>query len=234
VFKAAKTRILSGILLALLGTGAAHAQANGGGSFTENFDQAPLRRWAVSNGWSNGGSFDCVFRGFNVVQKDAGLAMIRSGSGPTSACAEIASKQAYRYGTFEVRVKPAVGSGLQTGFFLFSRGTNQRPAQEINSGVLGRTAENRSVDLAIVWTEHQYSLYQDGVLTKQVKAEEAAIPRDSMNVYLSLFSRKEEWIGPLDQSALPATAVFERFAYTAWGDPCQFPESIVCRLALTD
>ncbi|MFO1147000.1 MAG: family 16 glycosylhydrolase [Alsobacter sp.] len=232
--KAVGRMISGGLVLAVLGTCGAYAQTSGSESFVEKFDQTLSRRWIVSNGWSNGGSFDCVFRGANVVQKDNGVAMIRSGSGPTAACGEMSSKQAYRYGTFEVRLKPAVGSGLQTGFFLYSRGTNQRPAQEINSGVLGRFAENKPVDLAIVWTEHQYALYQDGVLTKQVKAGEAAIPKDAMYVYLSLFSRKEEWIGPLDQSTLPATTTFERFSYTAWGEPCQYPESIVCRLQLTD
>jgi endo-1,3-1,4-beta-glycanase ExoK len=227
---------LAGCVAGLLASSAAFAQTTEP-SFVDKFTGFSVKRWQISDGWSNGGTFDCSWKASAVRLTNGGIALslIEKGAaaGGGYICGEVQSRQKYRFGVFEARFKPAEGSGINTGFSLFAPATKDHGQQEINAGVLGKDATGGFVDVGFVWTEKQLSWYENGVLVKQIKAGEGEIPQDPMMIIFSTYNRSEPWMGPFLPTTLPATAVFQRIAYTAPGDPCQFPESLVCTQKLT-
>jgi endo-1,3-1,4-beta-glycanase ExoK len=207
------------------------AHAEGSPGFVDHFERFNASRWRISDGWSNGGTFDCSFKGTNVRLEEGALSLSRVGLAPNGTCAEVQSATTYLYGTFEAQVKPAVGSGLFTSMFLFSPGGKGVPSTEIRSGILGRTALQQAVRLGIVWTPKGVTVYEDGHVVKTLGPEEAKALSSPMKIFLTAYSRKESYLGDLDTAALPARAQFDWVAYTPLGAPCQFPESLACQLA---
>lgn len=228
---------LAGGLMGLLASGGVFAQTATEPSFVDKFNGFSAKRWQISDGWSNGGTFDCSWKGSAVRLTNGGIALslIEKGAaaGGGYLCGEVQSRQKYRFGVFEARFKAAEGSEINTGFSLFAPATKDHGQQEINAGVLGKDATGGFVDVGFVWTEKQISWYENGVLVKQIKAGEGEIPQEPMMIVFSTYNRSEPWMGPFLPTTLPATAVFQRVAYTAPGDPCQFPESLVCTQKLT-
>lgn len=205
--------------------------AEGPPGFVDHFDRFNGSRWRISDGWSNGGSFDCTFKGSNVRLEEGALSLSRTGFSPNGACAEVQSTVPYLYGTFEAQVKPAVGSGLYTSMFLYSPGDKGVPSTEISSGVLGRTALNQAVKLGIVWTPTSVTVYEDGRVVKSLGQAEANALSSPMKIILTAYSRKESYLGDLDKSAIPARALFEWVSYTPLGAPCHSPEALACQIA---
>ncbi|MEO1206270.1 MAG: family 16 glycosylhydrolase [Pseudomonadota bacterium] len=88
--------------------------------------------------------------------------------------------------------------------------------------------------MAFEWFPDALRWYLDGKLVHEVKATpEKPLPAEPSKMMLSVWSGQGEnmvqWLGRFDPSRLPQQATFDYVAFTKMGDPCQFPDSIVCK-----
>ncbi|WP_193335590.1 family 16 glycosylhydrolase [Devosia beringensis] len=124
--------------LALLQAGPALAQ---GTAFHDDFDSLDLKRWYVSDGWSNGAHQNCIW---STDQATATDGMLKVGFAPVPKndrqyrCGEIQTRTAFGYGTFETRMKTPGGSGLNAAFFSYIGAQQSKPHDEIDFEVLLR------------------------------------------------------------------------------------------------
>lgn len=178
-------------------------------------------------------------------------------NGRDYVCGEVQTNRRFSYGTFEVRMKAVAGPGLNTGFFSYIGPVHKQPHDEIDFEVLGKDPSKVQVnqyvngksvgsaklvdvpggadqdfhDYAFVWQEDRIAWYVDGELVDEA-TDPAKLPSHASKIYLSLWSSDtlKSWMGPFTDPGAPVTAEIDRVAYTAPGDDCQFPESIVCKL----
>jgi endo-1,3-1,4-beta-glycanase ExoK len=107
-------------------------KTTGGGSFFEDFSTFNRSRWQISNGWSGGPDQGCVWSANNVKPVGKTMTLLlnnRRGGGKDFSCGEMQSREAYGYGTYEVRMRPAAGTGIVSAFLSYT-GPAQGTAQE--------------------------------------------------------------------------------------------------------
>jgi endo-1,3-1,4-beta-glycanase ExoK len=167
-----------------------------GKSFVENFDKLDKKRWYVSDGWSNGDHQNCTWSAKQVNVSDGILKLgfqAEPSKGRSNVCGEVQTNKRFSYGTFEVRMKAAVGSGLNTGFFSFIGPVHKQPHDEIDFEVLGKDpskvqvnqyvngksvgsaklvdvpggADKEFHDYAFVWQQDRIAWYVDGKLVEE-------------------------------------------------------------------
>lgn len=237
---------------------ASSAQPATGTSFVEDFDRLDAGRWYVSDGWSNGDHQNCTWSKTQVRVEDGRLKLgflRQKAKDREYVCGEVQTNQRFGYGTFEVRMKAVAGSGLNTGFFTYIGPVHQQPHDEIDFEVLGKDPStvqiNRYVDgnsrgpgdlvevsggadgnfhdYAFVWQKDRIAWYVDGKLAGEV-ADPAELPSHPSKIYISLWGSDTlgSWMGAFADPGQPVAAEVERVAFTAEGDKCQFPESVVC------
>lgn len=248
---------LIGIGLLPLSATAQEDQANGT-SFVENFDSISRSFWYVSDGWNNGPHQNCTWSK-KQVGLDKGVLQLDFTQGKTGerdyACGEIQTTKRYGYGTYEARIKAATGSGLNSAFFTYIGPTDKKPHDEIDFEVLGKNSGEVQVnqyikgkggneklvpvaggadqgfnDYAFVWEKDRLRYYLNGKLVQEV-TDPSKIPTHAQKIFFSLWGTDtlSNWMGKFAYSA-PARMEIDRVAFTAQGDPCQFPESIACTL----
>ncbi|WP_379065568.1 glycoside hydrolase family 16 protein [Mesorhizobium sp. UC74_2] len=231
-----------------------------GKSFVENFDKLDKKRWYVSDGWSNGDHQNCTWSAKQVNVSDGILKLgfqAEPSKGRSNVCGEVQTNKRFSYGTFEVRMKAAAGSGLNTGFFSFIGPVHKQPHDEIDFEVLGKDpskvqvnqyvngksvgsarlvdvpggADKEFHDYAFVWQQDRIAWYVDGKLVEEA-TDPAKLPSHPAKIYLSLWGSDtlKSWMGTFSSPPQQIIAEVDRVAYTAPGDACQFPESIVCKL----
>jgi endo-1,3-1,4-beta-glycanase ExoK len=124
--------------LALVQAAPALAQ---GTAFHDDFDALDLKRWYISDGWSNGAHQNCVWSSDQAKAADGTLNV---GFAPLPKndrqyrCGEIQTRTAFGYGTFEARMKTPAGSGLNAAFFTYIGAQQGKPHDEIDFEVLLR------------------------------------------------------------------------------------------------
>jgi endo-1,3-1,4-beta-glycanase ExoK len=246
---------------AIAGAGIAQAaEVKTGKSFVENFDRLDRDRWFVSDGWTNGEHQNCTWSKDQVRLADG---ILRLGFANEKlkerdhVCGEVQTNQRFGYGTYEIRMKAAAGSGLNTGFFSYIGPVQKQPHDEIDFEVLGKDpskvqinqfVNGKSVgdaklvevsggadqgfhDYAFVWEKDAIRWYVDG---KQVgeATDPAKLPTHPSKIFVSLWGSDtlSDWMGPFAAPTAPVAAEVDRVAFTALGDPCQFPESVACKL----
>lgn len=238
----------------------AHAEQAAGKSFVEKFDKLDKSRWYISDGWSNGDHQNCTWSAKQVSVSDGTLKLgfdKRTYKDRDHVCGEVQTNARFGYGAFEVRMKAAAGSGLNTGFFSFIGPVHKQPHDEIDFEVLGKDPSKVQVnqyvnaksvgsaklvdvpggadkdfhDYAFVWEQDRIAWYVDGKLVDEA-TDPAKLPSHAGKIYLSVWGSDtlKSWMGAFAEPDGPIAAEFERVAYTAPGDACQFPESIVCTL----
>lgn len=227
-----------------------------GTSFVETFDRLDRKRWDVSDGWSNGAHQNCTWSKRQVAVADGILKLrfIRQKAKDRDySCAEIQTKPRFGYGTFEVRMKAAKGAGLNSAMFTYIGPMHKQPWDEIDFEVLGKNpsevqlnqyvngkggneklapvaggADQGFNDYAFVWEKDRLRYFINGQLVHTVD-DPTKIPSHPAKIMLSLWGSDtlKAWLGAF---ADPGTAMVEvdRIAYTAPGDECQFPQSVVC------
>jgi endo-1,3-1,4-beta-glycanase ExoK len=234
------------------------AQEGNGASFIENFDSMDRSFWYVSDGWNNGAHQNCTWSKKLATVENGQLTLgfedAKAGD-RKFACGEIQTKGRYRYGTYEVRMKSATGPGLNSAFFTYIGPTDKKPHDEIDFEVLGKDTSRVQVnqyiaakggneklvevpngadsgfnDYAFVWEKDRLRYYLNGALVHEV-TDPQKLPTNAQKIFLSLWGTDtlSDWMGRFSYAG-PSQMIVDRFAFTALGDKCQFPESIACAL----
>jgi endo-1,3-1,4-beta-glycanase ExoK len=229
-----------------------------GTSFVENFDRIDPSIWYVSNGWNNGGHQNCTWSKKQVTVEGGmlqlGFAQEKS-KDRDYACGEIQSKARFGYGTYEVRMKTATGPGLNSAFFTYIGPTDKKPWDEIDFEVLGKNTAQVQVnqyvngkggneklipvaggadkgfnDYAFIWEENRLRYFVNGQLVQEV-TDRSKLPSNAQKIFISLWGTDtlKQWMGTLAYTG-PATLTVDRVAFTALGESCRFPESVLCTL----
>jgi endo-1,3-1,4-beta-glycanase ExoK len=249
------------LALAISGSLPALAQAQQGAtgkSFVEEFDRIDPSIWYVSDGWNNGGHQNCTWSKKQVGVKD-GMLELGFAEGKSKdrnyLCGEIQTKARFGYGTYEVRMKTATGSGLNSAFFTYIGPTDKKPWDEIDFEVLGKNSGQLQVnqyingkggneklvpvaggadkgfnDYAFIWEENRLRYFVNGQLVQEV-TDKAKIPTNAQKIFLSLWGTDtlKQWMGAMAYSG-PSTMTVDRVAFTALGEACRFPDSVLCKL----
>jgi endo-1,3-1,4-beta-glycanase ExoK len=256
----------SGALIAVISAGPSFAQSETqalagatGKSFVDNFDTLDRKRWFVSDGWNNGKHQNCTWSKKEVTQSDGKLVLgfkAEKFKDRDHVCAEVQTRHRFGYGTYEVRMKAAAGSGLNSGFFTFIGGADKQPHDEIDFEVLGKNpskvqlnqfvdgedvgeqklvpvdggADQGFHDYAFVWKKDSIRWYVDGKMLGEA-TDPAKIPTHASKIFASLWGSDtlKSWMGPFSDQGGPVKAEIDRIAFTALGDKCQFPQSIACK-----
>lgn len=229
-----------------------------GPSFVEEFDSLDRKRWYISDGWSNGEHQNCVWSKDQVKVADGVLHLgfaRQAAEDRDHVCGEIQTNQRFGYGTFEIRMKAVKGSGLNTGFFTYIGPVHKQPHDEIDFEVLGKDpsqvqlnqyVDGKSVgdgklvdvpggadqgfnDYAFVWRKEGIAWYVNGKLVGEA-TDPARLPSHAQKIYISLWGSDtlKSWMGIFAEPEAPVAAEIDRVAFTAAGDKCQFPQSVVC------
>lgn len=238
-------------------TGSAQDGATGK-SFIETFDRLDSSMWYVSDGWNNGSHQNCTWSK-TQVKAEGGALQLSLTEGKTAdrnyVCGEIQTKARFGYGTYEVRMKAATGSGLNSAFFSYIGPTDKKPWDEIDFEVLGKDtgqvqlnqyvngkggneklvavaggADKVFNDYAFIWEENRLRYFVNGKLVHEV-TDKAKIPTNAQKIFLSLWGTDtlKQWMGAFSYAG-PVTMTVDRVAYTALGEDCRFPESVLCSL----
>ena len=246
--------------LAYIPTASLAQEPAAGESFVENFDRLDTKRWYISDGWANGDHQNCTWSKAQVKVADGTLRLgfaKQQTKDRAYACGEIQTNPRYGYGAYEIRMKAVAGSGLNTGFFTYIGPVHKQPHDEIDFEVLGknpskvqintyvngkkvgpetlaevpRGADKAFNDYAFVWEKERIRWYVNGKLVGEV-TDPAKVPSHASKIYVSLWGSDtlKSWMGTFAEPAGPIAAEIDRITFTAAGDACQFPESIVCKL----
>lgn len=247
-------------LVAAVAAGSPLAAQQGatGTSFVEEFDQLDTKVWYVSDGWNNGAHQNCTWSKDQVAVSGGKLELTfdaKKLGERDHVCGEVQTKKRYGYGTYEVRMKSATGSGLNSAFFSYIGPADKKPHDEIDFEVLGKDTSRVQVnqyiagkggneklvdvaggadsgfnDYAFVWQKDRLRYYLNGALVHEV-TDPAKLPDNAQKIFVSLWGTDtlSDWMGKFALAG-PAKLEVERLAFTADGDACQFPESVACLL----
>ncbi|WP_375401954.1 family 16 glycosylhydrolase [uncultured Sphingomonas sp.] len=229
------------------------------GSFFDPLDRIDAARWTVSDDWTNGDHQGCTWSRDNVsVSK--GVLQIRLGRAADRLrpyrCGEIKSTVPFGYGTYEVRMRTAAGSGLNSNMFTYSGKPLTPVHDEIDFEFLGKSSGTVQLnffasgkgdhgtlpelgfdtaagfnDYAFNWTPGRIRWYVNGKLVRDASGTD--LPKVPGNLILSLWNGTkniEDWLGPFDAARTPVAAEFDWIAYTKTGERCRFPQSVTCKL----
>jgi endo-1,3-1,4-beta-glycanase ExoK len=245
----------------LLAAGAPQLRSEMGHSFVERFSPMQPERWVASNGWTNGDHQGCVFAARNVRQLGnmVELALDNSGQIRPFACAELQSRAAYHYGTYEVRLRSAAGPGLVTAFFTYTGPIHGSPHDEIDFEFLGKNprsvqinyfvdgkpqlgrhialegdASSDFADYAFEWLENSLRWFVNGRMVHEARrVPNQPFPTHPGHIIISLWNGEgpdmKGWLDEFRYPGAPLKATYEYVSFTAAGESCQFPQSIVCR-----
>ncbi len=124
------------------------------GNMNADFTNGESPLFEKSNGWTNGGMFNCTWRDSNVTFENGAMQLsINADLDPdTYSGAEYRSKGFYGYGMYEVSMKPIKNDGVVSSFFTYTGPSDNNPWDEIDIEFLGK-------DTTIV----QFNYFTDGV-----------------------------------------------------------------------
>ena len=229
-------------------------------SFVDNFSNFDRSRWFVSDGWTNGAHQNCTWSKDLVRLSDGVLSLgfeKRKLKDREFACAEIQTKQRYGYGVYEARMKTGTGSGLNAAFFSYIGPQDKQPWDEIdfevltkdpskvqvNSYIQGKPKNGKLVDVeggadkgfndyAFIWEKDRLRWYVNGKLVQEV-TDPQELPTHSQKIFFSLWGSDtlKNWMGAFSDPGRQVSMQVQRVAFTALGQPCQFPESLACSVS---
>ncbi|MER8980153.1 family 16 glycosylhydrolase [Mesorhizobium sp. M0870] len=226
-------------------------------SFVDDFKSFDRARWYVSDGWNNGSHQNCTWSKGMVELSNNVLSLgfeKQTLKDRDYVCGEIQTKQRFGYGTYEARLKTDTGSGLNAAFFTYIGPSDKQPWDEIDFEVLTNDTskvqvnayiagkgkneklvdvpggtENAFNDYAFVWQKDSLRWYVNGQLVNTI-ADPAKLPSHAQKIFFSFWGSDtmKGWMGAFADPGRKLSLQIERVAFTALGEPCQFPESLAC------
>ncbi|WP_377296828.1 glycoside hydrolase family 16 protein [Rhizobium sp. SGZ-381] len=236
---------------------AAMAQTTGA-SFVENFDKLDSTFWYLSDGWNNGAHQNCTWSKDAITVANGQLTLEfrqKQTAERAYTCGEIQTRQRYGYGTYEIRMKAATGSGLNSAFFSYIGPTDKQPHDEIDFEVLGKNTNEVQVNqyisakggneklvpvaggadkafntYAFIWEKNRLRYFLNGKLVHEV-TDPAKIPTHPQKIFASLWGSDtfKDWMGTFAYNG-PVSMQVDRIAFTALGEKCKFEGSVLCTL----
>ena len=145
----AKKRIVLCFILSLLLISSVALTASAKTHFGEAFDSFNSSLWEKSNGWTNGGMFNCTWKSNNCNFSGGimDLSITKDSGSKPYAGGEYRTKNTYSYGLYQVNMKPAKNSGIVSSFFTYTGS----PWDEIDIEFLGKDT-----------TKVQFNYYTNG------------------------------------------------------------------------
>lgn len=139
-----------------LGIGTVNAAAASrftGSYFGVGFDRHESDKLEMSNGWSNGGMFNCTWSANNIGFSNGklNLSIYRDGRGGYTG-GEYRTRQTFGYGMYDVSMKPIRNDGVVTSFFTYTGPSDGTVWDEIDIEFLGKDT-----------TKVQFNYYTKGV-----------------------------------------------------------------------
>jgi endo-1,3-1,4-beta-glycanase ExoK len=236
----------------------AHAQdIKSAPSFVDDFKSFDRSRWYVSDGWNNGSHQNCTWSKGQVSLSDGVLSLgfeKQKLKDREFTCGEMQTKQRFGYGTYEARMKTDAGPGLNAAFFSYIGPSDKQPWDEIDFEILTKDTSKVQVnayidgkgkneklvevpggtdkafnDYAFVWEKDSLRWYVNGQLVNTI-TDPTTLPSHAQKIFFSLWGSDtmKGWMGAFADPGRKLSLQVERVAFTALGDPCQFPESLVC------
>ncbi len=231
--------------------------AQGNVSFFDDFDELNSDRWLVSDGWVNGNWQNCEWTAQALGVRDGmlGLSFLpQQTSKRDYMCGEIQSRGFYGFGTFEARMKTPVGSGMNAAFFSYTGPPHGNPHDEIDFEILtrdttrvslntyvdgapvnGKTvalpipADSGFITYSFTWDSDGVAWFVDGVLVHKTTTG-SATPITPQKIYASFWGSDTlvNWMGKFEQPTGSLVSKLDWIAFTALGEGCQFPASVLC------
>lgn len=230
------------LFVALVGTGAWHMPAYAaplypGSHFGLDLNYHEPNKMEMSDGWSNGGMFNCTWSSQNVSFADGVMNLSIYGNANGYTGGEYRSVNAFGYGIYDVCMKPVRNDGVVSSFFTYTGPSDGTVWDEIDIEFLGKDTTKVQFnyytkgvggheylyDLGFDASKgfHQYSFHwYPGVITwyvdgKAVYAATENIPdtpgRIMMNVWPGI--GVDSWLNPFN-GVTPLTAQYDWAAYT--------------------
>lgn len=227
------------------------------GAFRDDFDTLDRDRWMVSDGWANGEHQSCLWSKDRVSVGD-GILTLSLTDDPLKdrdySCAEIQTNERFSYGTYEARMKVPFASGTNSNLFSHVGAPQKKPHNEIDFEFLGKQdgllqtnyfvdgegqheevidvpdADDQFQTYSFVWMPDRIQWFIDGRMIREVT--EGEIPEENQKIYLSIWSTDQltDWLGEFRYPGAPLNLEVDWLAFTPQGAPCQFPESVACKL----
>jgi endo-1,3-1,4-beta-glycanase ExoK len=170
------------------------------------------------------------------------------------SCGEVQTRQTFGYGTYEVRMRTMEGSGFNAAFFTYIGPVHDKPHDEIDVEILLRDTDRVTFNTYVEGTPanggdaalagagstdfQHYAFTWDAsgirwfVNGEQVHRTIDGTPRPSeeQKIYASLWGSETfvDWMGPFDAGAVPMQLEIDWIAFTRLGEPCAFPQSVLC------
>lgn len=212
--------------------------AYSGSYFGVGFDWHESDKMEMSDGWSNGGMFDCTWSKDNVSFSGGKMNLSIKGnrwSGYTAA--EYRTKQTFGFGMYDVCMKPVKNDGVVTSFFTYTGPSDGTVWDEIDIEFLGKDTTkvqfnyytngvgnheyvyNLGFDASQGF--HQYGFYWDSssitwyVDKKPVYTARTNIPQTPGKIMMNLWNGKgvDEWLKAYNGVA-PLTAQYDWMSYS--------------------
>ncbi|MBR5091587.1 MAG: family 16 glycosylhydrolase [Ruminiclostridium sp.] len=230
------------VSLSLLVTSAVTSSAASkfnGSYFGSGFDYYETDKFEKSNGWSNGGMFDCTWSGNNVSFSGGIMNLSITGNRWSGFnAAEYRTNQTFGFGMYDVSMKPVRNDGVVSSFFTYTGPSDGTVWDEIDIEFLGKNTNqvqfnyytrgqgnheyvyNLGFDASQSF--HQYGFYWDsGSITwyvdkKPVYTATRDIPQTPGRIMMNLWNGTgvDEWLKAYNGVA-PLTAQYDWISYTA-------------------
>lgn len=212
-----------------------------GDYFGLGFDRHENDKTEMSNGWSNGGMFNCTWKSSNISFNDGkmNLSIYSDGRGGYTG-GEYRTRQTFGYGMYDVCMKPVKNDGVVTSFFTYTGPSDGTVWDEIDIEFLGKDTTKVQFnyytngvgnheyvyDLGFDASQgyHQYGFYWDKnsitwyVDTKPVYTATKDIPSTPGKIMMNVWpgTGVDEWLNRYNGVA-PLTASYDWMSYTKPG-----------------
>ncbi len=206
--------------------------------FGLGFDWHEADKMEISDGWSNGGMFDCTWSKANVGFSNGKMNLSINGNrwnGFTGA--EYRTQQAFGFGMYDVSMKPIKNDGVVSSFFTYTGPSDGTVWDEIDIEFLGKDTTKVQFnyytngvgnheylyDLGFDASQsfHQYGFYWDSnsitwyVDKKPIYTATRDIPQTPGRIMMNVWNGTgvDEWLNRYNGVA-PLTAQYDWISYT--------------------